>query len=396
MSTPNGSSPAPSHAGVLLAKVIIRSAGAGVVAAAGVGTAVVLGGDRAAILAGAISLGAAVAVAVITARSVTKPLDALSRAAAAVAQGDLRPIEIEPGDEFAELAKGFQAMSEGIRGMAADLKLAAAEVETEASQILATATQQAAASAQQATAINETSTTMTEIAQTSKQATEHADKVIVVAQRSEELSHDGQRSVEQATEGIEAVGEQMKAIASSITKLAERTAAIGEIIATVKDVAEQTNILALNAAIEASKAGEHGRGFAVVAAEMRNLAEQSKGAATQVRAILGEIQAGTRAAVEATEEGQKRARAAMTLSHTAGEAIMGLAEVIRESSIAARQIANNTRQQTIGVDQIVTAIGDLSSAMNDSVEGTRHIERVTVNLSTVSKRLSTMLTRYQV
>jgi methyl-accepting chemotaxis protein len=350
-----------------------------------------------AVIAALVTLGGCLLASWLAARMLTRPLVSLSRVAAAVARGDLRQeVEIAGHDEIAELAGSFRTMSEGLRTMAADLKRAAAEVETESSQILSTATQQAAASAQQASAINETSTTMTEIAQTSKQATEHADKVIGVAQRSEELSHDGQRAVEQATEGIEGVGEQVKAIAASITKLSERTAAIGEIISTVRDVAEQTNILALNAAIEASKAGEHGRGFAVVAAEMRNLAEQSKGAATQVRGILGEIQAGTRAAVEATDEGQRRARAAMTLSHTAGEAIMGLAEVIRESSIAARQIANNTRQQTIGVDQIVTAIADLSSAMNDSVEGTRHIEKVTVNLGTVSKRLATIVGRYEV
>ena len=66
------------------------------------------------------------------------------------------------------------------------------------------------------------------------------------------------------------------------------------------------------------------------------------------------------------------------------------------AGLDARQIANNTRQQTIGVDQIVTAIADLSSAMNDSVEGTRHIEKVTVNLGTVSKRLATIVDRYEV
>ena len=379
-------------------RTVLRCASIGVVAAIVVAAIVSPAVPRAtAAIAAVVTLAGCLVASWLAARMLTRPIVTLSRVAAAVARGDLRQeVEIGGHDEIAELAGSFRTMSEGLRTMAVDLRRAAAEVETESAQILSTATQQAAASAQQASAINETSTTMTEIAQTSKQATEHADKVIGVAQRSEELSHDGQRAVEQATEGIEGVGEQVKAIAASITKLSERTAAIGEIISTVRDVAEQTNILALNAAIEASKAGEHGRGFAVVAAEMRNLAEQSKGAATQVRGILGEIQAGTRVAVEATDEGQRRARAAMTLSHTAGEAIMGLAEVIRESSIAARQIANNTRQQTIGVDQIVTAISDLSSAMNDSVEGTRHIEKVTVNLGTVSKRLATIVGRYEV
>ena len=69
--------------------------------------------------------------------------------------------------------------------------------------------------------------------------------------------------------------------------LAEQAQAIGEIIATVNDIADQTNILALNAAIEASRAGGQGRGFAVVAGEVKALADQSKRATQQVRQILG-------------------------------------------------------------------------------------------------------------
>jgi methyl-accepting chemotaxis protein len=195
---------------------------------------------------------------------------------------------------------------------------------------------------------------------------------------------------------MEKLAEQVKAIAHSITELSERTLQIGDIIATVKDLAEQSNLLALNASIEAAKAGEHGRGFAVVAMEMRNLAEQSKVAAGEVRAILSEVQKGTRTAVAATEEGSKRAISAIELARGAGGAITGLADVIRDSSLAARQIANNTRQQTIGVEQIVSAITELSAAMSDALEGTKRIEKVAGNLTTVSRHLTDLVRRYRV
>lgn len=331
------------------------------------------------------------------ARRLVKRVQGLAAAAAAIAEGDLAFAIQESGeDEVTDLARAFKRMAAVLRTMVADLHAAAKDVESEASSILGTSTQQSAMASQQASAINETSTTVSEIAQTSKQATEHADSVIKVAQRSEELSREGQRVVDEAMSGMEKMAEQVKAISVAITDLRERTLQIGDIIATVKDLAEQSNLLALNASIEASKAGEHGRGFAVVAMEMRNLAEQSKSAAGQVRAILSEVQKGTRAAVAVTEEGSRRAHTAIALAQSAGSSILGLAEVIQESSSAARQIANNTRQQTIGVEQIVSAITELSSAMNDALEGTKRIEAVAGNLTTVSSRLTEIVGRYRV
>ncbi|NMO18552.1 HAMP domain-containing protein [Pyxidicoccus fallax] len=324
------------------------------------------------------------------------PLERLASAAAGIASGNLRQqIDTQGRDEIGDVARSFAAMADALTHLLQDLRGAAAEMEREAAGVLATSTQQSAMAHQQASAINETSTTVAEIAQTSKQATAYADSVISQTQKSEALSTEGQKVVAESVSGMEKLGEQVKAIALAITDLNERTLQIGDIISTVKDVAEQSNLLALNASIEAAKAGEHGRGFAVVATEMRTLAEQSRIAADQVRGLLGEVQKGTRAAVSATEEGSRRAQAAMELARGAGNAILGLSEVIRDSSGAARQIAGNTRQQTIGVEQIAAAMGELTSAMGDSVEQTRRIEQVAGNLTNLSKRFSDLVGRYQ-
>lgn len=345
---------------------------------------------------GMIVLLCCLAAAAVLARLLIIPLERLAHAAAGIAAGDLRQrIDTRGGDEIGELARSFSIMAQALSTLIADLRSAASDIEREAASVLTTSTQQSAMAHQQASAINETSSTVAEIAQTSKQATTYADNVISGTQKSEALSAEGQQVVGESVQGMNKLGEQVKNIALAITDLSERTLQIGDIIATVKDVAEQSNLLALNASIEAAKAGEHGRGFAVVATEMRTLAEQSKVAANQVRGLLGEVQKGTRTAVSATEEGSRRAQAATALAQSAGSAILGLSELIKDSSAAARQIAGNTRQQTIGVEQIAAAMTELSTAMSDSVEGTRRIEQVAGNLSALSKRFSELVASYQ-
>ena len=330
-------------------------------------------------------------------RLLTNPLERLSQAAAGIARGDLKQqLDVKGDDEIAALGRSFLTMAQSLGTVLGDLRGAAVEVQREASAILATATQQAHMASGHASAISETSTTVTEIAETSRQATAHADTVVGIARKSEDLSKEGEYAVQQTLAAMGNLGDQVKAIALSITELSERTLQIGDIMGSVKDLAEQSNLLALNASIEAAKAGEHGKGFAVVALEMRNLAEQSKLAAGQVKAILGEVQKGTRQAVAATEEGSKRALATITLAQGSGRSIAGLTEVLKESSLAGRQIAGNTRQQTIGVEQIVSAINQLSTSMNESLAGTRSIERVATSLTTLSHRLSELTNRYEV
>jgi methyl-accepting chemotaxis protein len=349
------------------------------------------------IVAGLIASAVGWVLAFLFVRSLVRPLEELTSAAAALARGDLtrRTAHLEGSGEIGLLTGHFDVMVTSLQSTIGDLRDAATTLDHEASEILSGVTRQATTAMEQAAAITQTSTTASEIAQTAKQATEHADSVIQMTQRSEELSKDGLRVVEQAVTSSAELGDQVKRIAATMADLSERTLQVGEIIASVKDLAEQSNLLALNASIEASKAGEHGRGFAVVAMEMRNLAEQSKQAAVQIRSILSEIQKGARDAAAATEEGSKRASSAMALQRGAGEAIEGLAHVIRESALAARQIANNTRQQTIGVEQMVAAISELSTTINESAEGSRTIEAGATRLAKVAGHLGETVRRYR-
>src|SRR5205823_8146844 len=113
------------------------------------------------------------------------------------------------------------------------------------------------------------------------------------AQKAAAISQTGKKATEGSAEGMNRIRQQMEAIAQSMVRLSEQTQSIGQIIATVDDLAQQSNLLAVNASIEAAKAGDQGKGFAVVAQEVKSLAEQSKQATTQVRSILSDIQKAT-------------------------------------------------------------------------------------------------------
>ena len=159
---------------------------------------------------------------------------------------------------------------------------------------------------------------MEQVRQTARVASDKARLVADSAQSAARVAQAGRRAAEETAEGMGRIRGQMGQIADSMAALGEQGQAIGAIIATVDDLAQQSNLLAVNAAIEAAKAGERGRGFAVVAQEVRSLAEQSRQATGRVRAILGDIQRATGGAVMATEAGGKAVEAGVAQSASGG------------------------------------------------------------------------------
>jgi len=215
------------------------------------------------------------------------------------------------------------------------------------------------------------------------------------AQKAAQVSQTGKKAVDELVGGISRVRQQMEAIAESIMKLSERSQAIGEIIATVNDLAEQSNLLAVNAAIEAATAGEQGKRFGVVAQEIKSLAEQSKQATRQVRGILGDIQKAATAAVLVAEQGSKAVEAGVKQSGEAGEAIKALAQSIAEAAQAATQIAASSQQQQAGMDQVAVAMENIKQATTQNVAGTRQAETAAHNLNELGQKLKGVVEQYK-
>lgn len=259
------------------------------------------------------------------------------------------------------------------------------------SEILAATTQQASGTAEEAAAVQQTSTTVDEVKQTAQVSAQKARAVTDAVQRTTQASQDGRRGVEESVKGMQETKARMEAIAERILALSEQGQAIGEIIATVNDLAEQSNLLAVNAAIEAAKAGEAGKGFAVVAAEVKGLAEQSKQATAQVRGILNDIQRATQAAVMAAEQGVKASEVGVGVAAKAGEAIRLLTDSLTESAQAAQQILVSAQQQAAGVDQVALAMQNIQQASTQNMASTRQVERAAQALNALAGRLRALV-----
>jgi methyl-accepting chemotaxis protein len=266
-----------------------------------------------------------------------------------------------------------------------------AQLASSSAEILATTSQVASGAAETAAAVSETTATVEEVKQTALAASQKAKYVSESAQKASNISEAGRKSVEEAISGMNGIQEQMESIAESIMQLSEQGHAIGEIIATVNDLAEQSNLLAVNAAIEAARAGEQGKSFGVVAREIRSLAEQSKQATAQVRTILGDIQKATNAAVLATEQGNKAVEAGVKQSNETDQAIRLLSASISEAAQAATQIAASSKQQMVGMDQVAGAMANIKQASEQNVAGTRQAELAAQDLYEMGSKLSVLV-----
>jgi methyl-accepting chemotaxis protein len=331
-------------------------------------------------------------------RNIAGPLANLTGVAERITVGDLRasPPQEARGDEVGVLARAFARMSENLRQQIGGMVEGSSVLGSSASEIVASTAQLAAGASESAAAVSETTTTVEEIRQTAQMASQKAKAVSDNAQKAAQISHGGRKSIEDMAAGMARIRQQMDAIAQSMMRLSEQGQTIGQIIATVEDLAAQSNLLAVNAAIEAAKAGEQGKGFGVVAQEVKSLAEQSRQATERVRTILGDIQKATTAAVMATEQGAKAVEAGAVQTERAGESIQALTGSIGEAAQAATQIAASSQQQLVGMDQVALAMESIKQASTQNVASAKQLETAARNLNDLGQRLRQMAERYEV
>lgn len=289
------------------------------------------------------------------------------------------------------LGDAVNRMLDRVQGVVTEISDALKRVDADTQEILDATAQQISMANEQDDVVTETTATVNEVRATVTETAERAQSVAETAQVSVEISRKGMEAVSQTISGMELIRRRVEDIADNILVLSEHTQQIGEIIAAVNNLADQSRMLALNASVEAARAGEEGKGFAVVALEVRNLADQNREATVQVREILGEIQRATNSAVMVTEEGSKGVDQGVILVNSAGDSIRNLSHAIEEAAMAAMQIAASTRQQTIGMDQLTQAMRMIKHATTETLNGTMQVKASVQNLREAANRINAVL-----
>jgi methyl-accepting chemotaxis protein len=335
-------------------------------------------------------------IAFATHRSITRPLRDLQQFVSSIGAGDLTQKSAREGsDELGVLAQSLNQVVSRLRTTTTQTRATTEDLNSAAVEILASAREQTAVTGQQVAAYQETNATMQQVSQSCVQMAEKAKEVTATAEAVSIASISGLDAVQKANQSVEAIHEQAEAVAQNIVSLSEKTQMVGDILATVNDIAEQSHLLALNAAIEAAAAGEHGRSFSVVASEIKNLADQSKSATVQVKTILGDIQKEINTSVMLTEEAVKRVDVGKQQADMAASAIRNMAANIGQSVAAFQQIVAGSNQQLMGFENVMQAMKDLSRGSEQATITTRQTEKAAANLTDLGMQLRAVTEGYR-
>ncbi|WP_084633224.1 methyl-accepting chemotaxis protein [Pleomorphomonas oryzae] len=344
-------------------------------------------------------------------RHVVRPLNAMTQAMASLADNDLT-VEIPGagrGDEIGAMSEAVSFFKDKLihnRQLEQDVAAQKAIAETERRAVMAKMADdfeaavggvvgavssashqlQGAAETMSATA-EETTHQSTAVAAAAEQA---SSNVQTVASAAEELAASvgeiSQRVQHSARISSEAAHEA-DAVANKMGRLSEAAQKIGDIIGLITNIAGQTNLLALNATIEAARAGDAGKGFAVVAAEVKNLADQTAKATSEIARQIEDIQSST----------QESAAAIGTVTGTIrqmNDIAMAIASAVEEQGVSTNEIARNVQQASAGTSEVSSNIVGVTKAASESSAASTQVLASASELNQQSSRLRQEVGRF--
>ena len=310
------------------------------------------------------------ALAWLVSRGISRPLGAepreLAEIAAQVADGDLE-VSFDR-ESLAGVYAALRDMVEALRELVTRVKKTANDVDREAQRQGQIGEHLHARIEQQAV----------ELVGTAKRINRLADTVQKSADNAHAASALANTVNEKARHGEEVVAEVMEAM-GQITQSSRKA---NDIINVIEEIAFQTNLLALNASVEAARAGESGRGFAVVANEVRNLAQRSAEAASEIKSLL--------------EDSDHKVNSGAELVDKAGKVLEDIFSSMGQLGNVVDEMAAASQQQSERIGKIDHAVAALQSCTEENTDLVRRSSASAQVLGEHAGRLTALMAQFKV
>ncbi len=314
-----------------------------------------------------------------------------------VGAGDLTAqCNLTSSDLIGAIADSFRTMTRNMQAMVSGMARLSSRVSTDVQSmqdLIEGLTNKLATHHENSTQILGIVSSMTEssegISRSSTLAVEHSDKSRAAAA----AGHD---SVQRAQKGIDRMSDTVASLTQDIDELARRSNEIRSISASIREIADQTNLLALNAAIEAARAGEQGRGFAVVADEVRKLAEKTTSATQEIEVLLGQVHSRIEEAVTKSGESLTEMQDARRLSTETGEALAGIVESVTSVSKEIRNVAEMASDQQLLSRVILERIQENEESTEEAATKASGCNSACHQLAQASRDLTSEMSRFRV
>ena len=312
-----------------------------------------------------------------------------------LADGDLRSYATVSEDFTGAIADSINFAIDQLRDLVSRITETSQEVAQYTASTQGITNQLAEASEHQAQEIAGASAAINEMAMSIDQVSSNAEESAVVAERSVKIAANGANVVNRSIEGMDIIREQIQETSKRIKRLGESSQEIGNIVALINDIADQTNILALNAAIQASMAGEAGRGFAVVADEVQRLAERSASATKQIETLVKTIQTDTNEAVISMEQTTSEVVRGANLSKDAGVALDEIQNVSGNLAKLIANISDAAKLQSASAGHIATTMNVVQEITLQTTTATFDTARSVSELANMAEALRESVTDFK-